>query len=101
MTTAALTQSFTLSFFLWCFAFRLPLRVLMSLKSQKFFSTQTLSYGVSAASLDRMKDRGWTTMGAFAFSTSSPPGASVEEISSGRRSESRSGKTLRPRSCQA
>ena len=36
-----------------------------------------MSYGVSAASLDRMKDRGWTTMGAFAFSTSSPPGASV------------------------
>ena len=55
-----------------CFcAFHLPSRSLMSLNSQKFFSTQALSYGVSAASLDRMKDRGWMSMGAFAFSTSS------------------------------
>ena len=38
------------------------------------FEKKAASYGLSADSLDRMKARGWTTLGAFAFATSSPPG---------------------------
>ena len=75
-TTAALTQGCAL-FLVLCLSLDFATSGVVELQ-EKFFSPEALSHGVSAASLDRVKERGWMTVGAFAFSSSSPPGGSVE-----------------------
>ena len=50
----------------------------MSLSSVVYFEKTALDYGVPQEVIDKMKPRGWTTMGAFAFSCSvNPNGASA------------------------
>eukprot|EP00972_Heterocapsa_arctica_P107444 15825918-Heterocapsa_arctica.AAC.1 len=49
----------------------------MSLDSKAFFRERALSFNLDAI-LNDMERRGWSSMGAFAFSCSAPPGATGE-----------------------
>ena len=47
----------------------------MSLSSAAHFADKACEYGLSALTIEKLKAKGYTTMGALAFSCSAMPGA--------------------------
>ena len=45
----------------------------MSLESKAFFRAKALQFGITEASIEKLAERGWDTMGSMAFSCTQMP----------------------------